>query len=521
VIPTLPLTIEAAEWLDQSENLHQEPCPYILYWGSLEARFIYDKSTDVYTSELKLAPETVLKAIEREPRLWDGQTLLETLNIEVNSSKVSSNYNHPETYQASLPALTDFVKTLKEGDRMAIEKINFPDGKFGSITLLIGPSKSGSIDKNTVIVKRTGISNINWGNQSFAQGETRLMTTAEFWDMLLAEPKIQYSNQSFRVLDQWNVAVFNENGPLLLPRADRSDALDLNQLRARLDHEHASIQPGARVSFSAWGTLEIQLDTFKTIAPGAEDVTLVITNPGRMPISMPQAEELFTCLIIDDLDPRRFLKPEAQQNYQLKWGAYIETSTWKAFAKTFRSQEHEDLRHSDYPKILVVQRLSKKDILNLLRQRPQLFSAQEPLNDFRFTLNYQNQDYLIGPGETPSNLIKKFEQDLRPREIIQIKSIMAQKNANRDVVGTSQSFRQFPELAAKIPEAEAIEVLVNGEIQQLLRLSLPFPIFESLLPVLEKTPGIWLQQGDIDLTPFKIEIEVRDEDHKPALPAKD
>lgn len=518
VLYTLPLTIEATEWLDQAENLPQEPCPYILYWGGLEARFTYDQSTEVYTSELKLLPEAVSEAIKREPRLWDGKTLLETLALEVNGIKVNSDYNHPEIYQASLPVLKDFAKELKEGDRIAIETINFPDGKYGHVTLLVGPSKSGSKEKGTTFVKRIGISNINWGNQSFAQGEKRLMTTAEFWDMLLSEPKIQYSDQSFRKTDQWNVAIFNEDGPVLLPLADRSDALDLNQLRDRLDHEHAIIQPGASVRFSAWGTLEIQSDTFKTIPIGAGDGTLVITNSGRIPITRLPAEELLTCLIMDDLDPRRFLKPEAQQNYQFKWGTFIEPATWKAFAKTFRSQALEDLRYSDYAQILHVQRLSKKDILNLLRERPQLFRAQEPLNDFRFTFHYQNQDYLIEPDKSPANLIKKLEQDLRPGEIIQIKGIVAHGNARRDIVGTLQHFQQLPELAAKIPEAEAIEVLVNGEKQHLLRISLPFPIFESLRPVLEKVPGIWLQQGDIDLTPFKIEIEVRDEDHKPPLP---
>ncbi|MFM9948954.1 MAG: hypothetical protein ACKV1O_13525, partial [Saprospiraceae bacterium] len=334
-----PLAIPAGavEWFDQSESTQQEPCPYILYWGGLEARFTYDKPGDGYTSEMRISPEAVWEAIKREPRLWNGETLQETLTLEVSGITVSSDYIKPEVYQACLKPLQGVAKILKEGDRMIIEKIYLPDGKYGSVTLLIGPSEFQFHPKSEA--RRYGVSAVHWGKNTFAQGEKRFMTVAEFWDMLLSEPQIEYTNQTFRKPEQWNVGIFNQQDPLLRLWADRSDALNFNQLRERLEEEYDNIKPGAIIQFSAWGILDdapkSELDTFIISDPLTKEKTSIVVYPGSGIALGFAAEEVISCRIISDVDPRRFLKREDQHTYQIKWGVFSESIPKSVFAQAY------------------------------------------------------------------------------------------------------------------------------------------------------------------------------------------
>lgn len=518
VLPTLPLTIEATERLDQSENLPQEPCPYILYWGGLEARFIYDKSADVYTSELKLSPEAVLEAIKREPRLWDGQTLLEKLALEVNGIKVNSDYNHPETYQASLEPLNGVIKALKENERITFEKIQLPGDKHGRLIVLIGRSEFPMKAET----KRYGVSAVHWGKNTFAQGEKRFMTAAEFWDMILSEPQLEYTNQTFRKPEEWTVSVFTEQDPSFRSWVDRSDALNFNQLRERLEEEYDNIKPGAIIQFSAWGILDdapkSELDTFITYDPITKEKTSTVVYPGSRIGLRFAAEEVISCRIISDLDPRRFLKREDQHTFQIKWGAFSESISRSVFAQAYYTLDEAGIRYADHSMNQWNNRLTKREILEMLRQKPEFLQDKELLTDFNFTLTYQGRDYFAEQGQVPADLVKKLERELKPGQIVRISGIQARVNPGRYVVGSAQALKSFEELDSKIQTAEALDVLISGEKQQVLQLNLPASEFEALRLKLEKTPGIWLQQGDIDLTPFSFEFEVRDDDHKPVLP---
>ena len=131
----------------------------------------------------------------------------------------------------------------------------------------------------------------------------------------------------------------------------------------------------------------------------------------------------------------------------------------------------------------------------------------------------QERDYFAEQGQASAELVKKLERELKPGQIVRISGIQARANPGRYVVGSAQVLKDQVELDSKIQTAEALDVLISGEKQQVLRLNLPASEFEALRLKLEKTSGVWLQQGDIDLTPFSFEFEVRDEDHKPALPA--
>jgi len=515
-----PLAIPAGavEWFDQSENAQQAPSPYILYWGSLEARFAYDKSTDAYTSELKLSPEAVLEAIKREPRLWDGQTLLETLALEVNGMVIRSDYNHPETYQASLEPLKAMIKALKEGDRITFQKIQLPGDKYGSLNLLIGRSEFPMKAET----KRYGVSTVHWGKNSFAPGEKRFMTAAEFWDMLLSEPQLEYTNQTFRKPEQWNVGVFTEQDPFFRSWVDRSDALNFYQLRERLEEEYDNIKPGAIIQFSAWGILDDapknELDTFIISDPITKEKTSTVVYPGSRIALGFAAEEVISCRIISDLDPRRFLKLEDQHTFQIKWGVFSENVYGSVFAQAYYTLDEAGTLYADNSKTLWNNRLTKKEILAMLRQKPEFSLDKKPLTDFNFTLTYQERDYFVEQGQAPADLVKKLERELKPGEIVRVSGIQARANPGRFVVGPAQALKNHVELDSKIQTAEAQDVLISGEKHQVLRLNLPVAEFEALRPKLEKTPGIWLQQGDIDLTSFAFEFEVRDEDHKPPLP---
>ncbi|NUO00864.1 MAG: hypothetical protein HUU01_09660 [Saprospiraceae bacterium] len=520
IIASLAQHTEAAGMTAQSGSVQPEPCPYILYWGGLEARFTADKNGEGYSSELNLSPEAVWEAIKREPRLWDGETLQEQLVLEVNGILVTSDYTRPEIYQACLKPLQDVVKSLKEGDRMVIEKIIFPGGKYGRVILIIGSSELQPEPK----MFRYGVSGITWGKNWFTQGEKRFMTTAEFWDMLLSEPQIAYTNQTYRKLDQWNVGIFIYNSPVLRLRAERNDALNFSQLRERLEQEFENIKPGAKVLFSTWGLLDEapkhELDTFQFYDPSTGGKTSVRVYPGSRQLFGSISEEVLTCRIIGSDDPRRFLKPEDQHTYQIKWDAFSENMPESVFGQAYYTPDEESLLHADNQMTLWNNRFTKKEIIGMLRQKPELFRSKELITDLDFILSYKGRDYSSAYGQTPADLLKKLERELKSGDVIRISGIRARANPGRYVVGFATELKNHKELESKIQTAEALDVVNSGEKQQVLRLNLTASEFEALRPKLEKIPGIWLQQGDIDLTPFSLDLEVRDDDHKPTLPAK-
>lgn len=493
-----------------------EPKPYIFYWGNFEVRLTYEESAGQYTATLNLTADALLEGIKREPRLWTGETLLERLTFTFNGISVSSDYNRPEVYETIQTALKNNAKVLQEGDQVVLSNLSLPDGLKGQIAITISKSATPPVP---VIPAKAEINAILWGGKTFVQGEKRYITVSEFWEMLQAEARVRFSDQKEVQPEAWNVALYNEKGAVIRARADRKDALTTEQLRERLDQETAAIKPGATLSFSAWelqeyGALPETLDTIITFDPVIYEETVQIIMKGGGVANLRPATELLSLSIVKDLDPRRFLKAEDLHDYTFKWSALTEYIPRSAFAQSYISKGFGSRIHGDGVITMWSSQFTKKEILQMLREKAALFQGEIPLKDFNFTISYNGDGKLIENGNVPDDLVEKLEKELKPGEVIKITGLQARENTVRYLVLPANA-RHYPEL---VKVAQKTEILAKDKDQQLVRLTLSLAEFNRLQPKLENVSDIWLQYGDIDLTPFTFELEVRDEDPKPGLP---
>lgn len=494
-----------------------EPKPYIFYWGSLQTRLAYDEIRGQYNAELQLTPETLLEAIKREPRLWTGETLYPRFSLKFNDIAVSSDYNRPEVYEATFPKLETAAKALQEGDQVVLSNISLDDGLKGQIRILIEKTETPS---TVVPLAKPQITAIYWGGKTFAQGEKRYVTVSEFWKILESEARVRLADQKEVKLQTWNVALYNEKGVVVRARADRKDALTIEQLRARLAQEKAAIKPGASISFSTWDFQESEplqeaLDTIITFDPVTYEQTIqIVRKVGEVPYLF-QATELVKLALVDDQDPLRFLKAADLNDYTLTWHTLSGFIPKSVYAQAYRCKGYDRWVHSDGIMTMWNNHFTKKQILQMLQQTPQLLRGETPLSDFNFTISYNGYGKLIEQGKVPSELIEKLEKELKPGEVVKITGLQARANPFRYIIVRSGILRNYPELEILADKGEILETDGN---QSLMRLTVPVAEFEAIRPKLENIEGIWLQYGDIDLTPFTFELEVRDEDPKPNLP---
>jgi len=493
-----------------------EPKPYIFYWGSLQTRLAYDETRGQYTAELQLTPEALLEAIKREPRLWTGETLYPRFSLKFNDIVVSSDYNRPEVYGAIFPKLETAAKALQEGDQVVLSNISLDDGLKGHVRILIGKPEPPA---TPAPLAKPQITAIYWGARTFVQGEKRYVSVTEFWEILQFEPRVRFDDQKEVKPETLNVALYNDKGAVIRARADQKDALALPQLRERLAQEKAAIKPGASISFSAWGLLQSEpvqeeLDTIITFDPVTYKETVQIITKGGGLVNLLPATELLSFAIVSDLDPRRFLKVEDLNDYTFKWKNLTGFIPRSVFAQSYFSKGFGSRVHSDGIMTMWNNHFTKKEILLMLQEKPQLLKGETPLSNFNFTISYNGYGKLIENGKVPADLIEKLEQELKPGEVINITGMQARENPVRYIVMPMGA--THPELKLY---AEKTEILSIENNQQLLRLTLTVAEFEAIRPKLENMDGIWLQYGDIDLTPFTFELEVREEDPKPALPA--
>ncbi len=496
---------------------HFEPKPYIFYWGNFEVRLNYEAHADQYKATLNLTAEALREAIKQEPRLWTGETLTQRLSFKFNGISVSSDYNRPEVYETLQIVLKSNTKALQEGDQVVISNISLPEGPKGQITIVIEKSAVAP----TPVVKPE-ITSIFWGGKTFVQGEKRYVTVSEFWKMLQSEALVRFSDQKEVQPKAWNVALYNEKGAVIRARADRIDALSTEQLRARLGQETETIKPGAVLSFSAWELQAYEaspetLDTIITFDPVTyEETVQIITKSGGV-VNLLPATELISLSIVKDLDPRRFLKVEDLKDYTFKWSALTEYIPRSVFAQSYISKGLGNRIHGDGSITMWSSRFTKKEILLMLREKPQLFQGKIPLEDFNFTISYNGYGKLIEHGKVPAELIEKLEKELKPGEVLKITGLQARENPVRYIV-MPMGANNKPNYGVKFSVKE-VETLAIDNDQHLARFTLAVPEFDAIRPKLENLDDIWLQYGDIDLTQFTFELEVRDEDPKPALPA--
>lgn len=496
-----------------------EPKPYIFYWGTIQTQLAYDEPGGQYTAELQLTPETLLEAIKREPRLWTGETLYPRFSLQFNGIAVSSDYNRPEVYEAISSKLETAVKALQEGDQVVLSNISLEDGLKGQVRILIGKPESPA---SPAPVAKPQITAIYWGGKTFVQGEKRFVSVSEFWEILQFEPRVRFDDQKEVKPESWNVALYNDKGAVIRARADQKDALTLPQLREPLEQEKAAIKPGARISFSIWNLQQSEplqeLDTVITFDPVTYKETVQIVAKGGGLVNLLPATELVSFTIVSDLDPRRLLKVADLNDYTFKWKNLTEFIPRSVFAQSYISKGFGSRVHGDGIMNMWTNQFTKKEILLMLREKPQLLRGETPLSDFNFTISYNGYGKLIEHGKVPADLIEKLEKELKPGEVVKITGLQARESPFRYVVmpmGTNHK-KPYPELKIYAKEAEFLTIEND---QHLVRLTIPVAEFERIRSNLENIPNVWLQYGDIDLTPFTFELEVRDEDPKPDLPA--
>jgi|GEM_PF-699709 len=500
-----------------------EPTPYIFYWGAFQAKFNYASATKEYFAEIHISPDEFREAIKREPRLWTGETLLQRLSMVINGQEIKSDYYNPEIYKATLPALQDMAGKLTDTDYIKAGNITLPEGKSGEIFIFLDGARPGWIPKDNAEPNKRSpvITEVLWGKRSFTLMEDRYVTISEFWDIIGSQPLIRYKDAPERTPTMFNLAISNAGNPVLRYNADEKDAYDLETLRERLRAHEQKIKPGAVVRIAAWDAYEkalrqASMDTIITFDPVTyQQTTMYVSNNGGLRPA-PAASELIALRLVADADPRRLMRESGARNFSFEWGPYSASFPNRMYGESYVQSGTGEHLYVDPRVESHSNKLTKKDILQMLRTPSKLFMGNATLTDFNFTLDYKGYGTLIKDGVVPEDLIRTLERDLQAGESIRLTGFQARTGTSRKVIATQAAFQHVTrEYTAE--KVEMIHVDRTSGTEALISLLMKPEDFKALQEKVADKPDIWFQYGEIDLSPVTFVLEIRNEDPKPAL----
>ncbi len=502
-----------------------EPTPYIFYWGAFQAKFNYASATNEYFAEIHISPDEFREAIKREPRLWTGETLLQRLSMVINGQEIKSDYYNPEIYKTTLPAIQSMAEKLSDTDYIKAGNIKLPEGKSGEIFIYLDGAQPGWIPKANAEPNKQGpvITEVFWGKQSFAPMEDRYVTVGEFWDIIGSQPLIRYKDAPDRTPRMFNLAISNAGEPILRYNGGEKDAYDLEALRERLRAHEQKIKPGAVVHIAAWDAHDIDIalrqasmDTIITFDPVTyQQTTTYVTSNGSLRPA-PAASELIALRLVTDADPRRLMRESGARSFRVEWGPYSASFPNRMYGESYVQSGTGEHLYVDPRVESHSNKLTKKDILQMLRTPLTLFMGNVALTDFNFTLDYKGYGTLITDGVVPEDLIRRLERDLQAGESIRLTGFQARTGASRKAIATQAAFQHVTrEYTAE--KFEMIPIDRRSGTEALISLLMKPEDFKALQEKVAGKPDIWFQYGEIDLSPVTFVLEIRNEDPKPAL----
>ena len=499
--------------------LQAEPSPYIFYWGAFQTTFMYLEVNDTYLAEAHISPEELKEAIQREPRLWNGQTLEQHLGLEINGFPIRSDYYRPETYQVSRAELGRLVDQALTAGYIKIDRVSLPGGKYGEIHVFLNGARPGWIRAASGPEKPL-YEWLKWGGEQLQPEEERFVTEEQFWAIALSPAVIKpFGETTLRTPEKWNFSLSDGSTRIVRPLADHQDAYTLPRLQERLLREKDRIRPGALLWFYAWDAASLTnrvqaVDTLYLLDPESKQYFTQIVSRYQNGNMTPGGTALVGFRVVSPDDPRLFLRDSDAQNFTFEWGAYTNSMLHRHGRSYTRGDGSEQI-HADPAYEAFSLQHTRAEILDIVRRTARLYREGALLENLEFSLGYKDHWVRVRNGQAPDDMLQILERELRPGDQLRLAGFRAMHPTTGHLVATPAWFaangRYIPEKMVK-----QLDVQHFGP-DKLLRFHLPLAEIRTLQQRFSGQAGVYFQQGDIDLGNVIFVLEVRSDDPKPPL----
>ncbi len=496
-----------------------EPSPYTFYWGAFQATLMHLKSSDTYLAEAHISPEELRAAVQREPRLWNGQTLEQHLGLEINGFPIRSDYYRPETYQVSRAELGRLVDQALPAGYIKIDRISLPGGKYGEIHVFLDGARPGWIPPASS-PKKPLYEWLKWGSEQLQPEEERFVTEEQFWAIALSPAVIkQFGEATLRTPEKWNFSLSDGSGRIVRPLADHQDAYTLPRLQERLLREKDRIKPGALLWFYAWDAAlptngARAVDTLYLLDPVSKEHFTQIVSRYQNGNMTPGGTALVGFRVVSPDDPRLFLRDGDAQNFTFEWGAYT-NSMLNRHGRSYTRGDGSERIYADPAYEAFSGQHTRAEILDIVRRTARLYREGVLLENLEFSLGYKDHKVDVRNGQAPDDMLQMLEREMRPGDQLRLSGFRATHPTTGHLVGTPAWFaangRYIPEQMVK-----QLDVQHFGP-DKLLRFHLPLAEIRILQERFSGQTGVYFQQGDIDLGNVTFVLEVRSDDPKPPL----
>lgn len=432
----------------------KEPTSWILYWGGIQCKFEKDEMTGKYTAETPVSLDLLKESFKREPRLWNGVSLEKNIQFKFSNLLVSSNYDNPDVYDACRKSLNDFLNNYQPDQDLWITQLTLPEGKTGSIHLLLNPDDPSWLPVHNPEKKQKPVAFpdpknhvIHWsiGNESFVDRE--FITASQFFQLIQTDPVIEKIENS----EPDTIVMMDVNGheKVIINAPETMNGMDhfylsfsntnsfetrpfignLNNIAVMVDRNEKDVltykpQTTENVIMKI-DEIRAQEETLRNIVvPGCQIALLVDYNNNVNTLFNKLNIGIFR--IVPDNDPRlSLLKSEKHDNMVFNWGD-LTSRIFQRYARIF-SQPDGTILYADRPGRSNAEIMTPRKVIQMVQDQAVLVENNKSYANLTYQFQYQHKQWLMD-GNPNTTLLETLKKNLQQGDSIVLTGFKAAGN---------------------------------------------------------------------------------------------
>lgn len=443
-----------------------ELTPYIFYWGGIQCKFSHTEASDHYFGEVHISPDVFKESLKREPRLWNGQALEQKMTLQVHGMAIASDYYDESVYASTRKSLEEYVVGLNETDVTELSRIPLPGGKFGKIDVFLDAPSPNWLPRDRAQVNwRTDMGNegssevrLEFGEAGLNTANRQFYTVSEFWKMMDAtNAVIRLKDGQTQAADKLLIDLFKDRFLLGGIFANEKAARNWQETKEWLAQIKDKIVPGVSI-YVDWDS-----DTQVT------DSIFYMADPVKQVFTHNRVYQVATFDLVPDNDPRLSLKWNDRSNYYLDWGNYS-GKVINRYARKFAQGNGAPDIYPDRPVKLEDHLFTAKELMQILQLPARLYRGKTLLDNLVFTLQYKDKIVDIQNGQCPPDLLNFIQNNLQPRDELQLSNFKAD---GVDLSTVSITLEVKPDDPK--PALRPTFLPVNGPVEKQVRINSPVP----------------------------------------------
>jgi hypothetical protein len=375
--------------------------PYIFYWGLVQTNIEYDNVNNQYFGTIHTSYNTLSECVRREPRLWNGTTLEPELRFRFLEQEMGSRVGDRTAYASARAMLDSLSYEQYKNQTLKIEKIRFPDGKYGTVTLILDEEdpkwllrRSLTNPGNADPFAWQGGTYIQWGNKQYTPAFRQYCTAKQLFDLIQDKPHFVLSDGHVLQSDEFAVRAVRNNSSFLDSRDVKTSGWQTYaEVLTKLDWVRGSMVKGT------------VLYMYANIGKGGSEIAV------------------FT--LVDENDDRLNQNASELADYYLNWG---NSGVFARFPQGYTTEYFEHFGGKDTVYYLNAgQRFgiegfekTPDDLISSFSQPIVLKKNDKVLTDYHFDLSYLDKTMTVNNGELTTAQQAWLKANLKPKTMLKL-----------------------------------------------------------------------------------------------------